>query len=194
MASIKLGLDQAILGGLDNSGGQKALTKEEVEKLLKHGAYDIFQDLNKDGTSEDESNKFISEDIDSILARRTKTIIHENTGSNAVGGAFSKASFKDTASPDVAGEGVDVDDPEFWTKVVGEVKEEEEEQLGKRKCAQQSYSEKDYLRKLDADIRESDSEEDVDDVDNSGFVSSEYNDSGESSDESFHLEMENLHL
>ena len=53
MASIKLGLDQAILGGLDNSGWQKALTKEEVEKLLKHGAYDIFQE-DKDGTSEDE--------------------------------------------------------------------------------------------------------------------------------------------
>ena len=155
------------------------MTKEQIEKLLKHGAYDIFKE-DKDGacrhpllhppalfcqpyshffspgTSEKESNDFISQDIDSILARRAKTVVHENTGSNsnAAGGTFSKASFKNTNSDGVDSAEVDVDDPDFWTKVVGDAKEEEDPQLGKRKRAQHSYSEKEYLKRLDAQIKD----------------------------------------
>jgi len=130
---MKMGLDQAVLQGIENNGGKDIMTKEEVEKLLKHGAYDIFKE-DKDGTSEKESNDFVSQDIDSILARRAKTVIHDNTGSNsnAAGGTFSKASFKSTSSDGVAAAEIDVDDPDFWTKVVGEAKKEEDEQLGKR--------------------------------------------------------------
>lgn len=72
MSSMKMGLDQAVLQGIENSGGKEIMTKEEVEKLLKHGAYDIFKE-DQDGTSEKESNDFVSQDIDSILARRAKT-------------------------------------------------------------------------------------------------------------------------
>lgn len=77
------------------------MTKEEVERLLRHGAYDIFNE-DKAGTSEAESNNFVQQDIDSILARRSKTIVHDNTGSssNAAGGTFSKASFKAPKTPD----------------------------------------------------------------------------------------------
>lgn len=109
MSSMKMGLDQAVLHGIENTGGNKdVMTKEEVEKLLRKGAYDIFKE------DKDESNDFVSQDIDSILERRAKTIVHENTGtkSKAAGGTFSKASFKnanETAE-------VDVDDPDFWTK------------------------------------------------------------------------------
>lgn len=95
---MKMGLDQAVLQGIENTGGNKdVMTKEEVEKLLKNGAYDIFKE-DKDGSGEKESNDFVSQDIDSILARRAKTIVHENTGSksSAAGGTFSKASFKNT--------------------------------------------------------------------------------------------------
>jgi hypothetical protein len=154
MSSMKMGLDQAVLQGIENSGGKDIMTKEEVEKLLKHGAYDIFKE-DQDGTSEKASNDFVSQDIDSILARRAKTVIHDNTGSNsnAAGGTFSKASFKNTSSDGVAVAEIDVDDPDFWTKVVGEAKKEEEEQLGKRKRGQQSYSEKDYHNRLNAAIR-----------------------------------------
>lgn len=98
MSSMKMGLDQAVLQGIENTGGNKdVMTKEEVEKLLKNGAYDIFKE-DKDGSGEKESNDFVSQDIDSILARRAKTIVHENTGSksSAAGGTFSKASFKNT--------------------------------------------------------------------------------------------------
>lgn len=125
------------------------------------------------GTSEKESNDFISQDIDSILARRAKTVVHENTGSNsnAAGGTFSKASFKNTNSDGVASAEVDIDDPDFWTKVVGEAKEEEDQQLGKRKRAQHSYSEKDYLKRLDAQIKDGVLGSDVDD---NASVSSEW--------------------
>jgi hypothetical protein len=125
------------------------------------------------GTSEKESNDFISQDIDSILARRAKTVVHENTGSNsnAAGGTFSKASFKNTNSDGVASAEVDVDDPDFWTKVIGEAKEEEDQQLGKRKRAQHSYSEKEYLKRLDAQIKDGILGSDVDD---NASVSSEW--------------------
>ena len=116
MSSMKMGLDQAVLQGIENTGGNKdIMTKEEVEKLLKHGAYDIFRE-DKDGSSEKESNDFISQDIDSILARRTKTVVHENTGSksNAAGGTFSKASFKNTNSDGIAAAEVDVGELDLW--------------------------------------------------------------------------------
>ncbi|KAL7538247.1 hypothetical protein ACHAXR_009189, partial [Thalassiosira sp. AJA248-18] len=189
MSSMKMGLDQAVLQGIENSGGKEIMTKDEVEKLLKHGAYDIFKE-DQDGTSEKESNDFVSQDIDSILARRAKTVVHENTGSNstAAGGTFSKASFKNTNTSDAAE--VDVDDPDFWTKVVGEAKEEEKEQLGKRKRVPQSYSEKEYLKRLDAAIKDGVEGSDVDD---NASLSSEYSDSGENSDdESLNLDNEAL--
>lgn len=118
MSSMKMGLDQAVLQGIENASGSDVMTKEEVEKLLKHGAYDIFAE-DKDGSSEKESKDFESQDIDSILARRAKTVVHDNTGSGsaAAGGTFSKASFKNTNSDGVAADEVDVDDPDFWTKV-----------------------------------------------------------------------------
>ena len=131
------------------------MTKDEIEKLLRHGAYDIFNE-EKTGSSEKESNDFIEQDIDSILERRTKTVIHENTGSksNAAGGTFSKASFKSmNAGTNETGD-VDVDDPDFWKKVVGEAKAEKlNDLLGKkRKQAKTNYNERDYERQIEAHL------------------------------------------
>jgi hypothetical protein len=121
MSSLKMGLDQAVLQGFEGgSQGEGALSKEEVEKLLRHGAYDIFNE-EKSGTADAESCAFVQQDIDSILERRAKTIVHDNTGSNsaAAGGTFSKASFKAPKTPDPKKSGetgesmdVDIDDPE----------------------------------------------------------------------------------
>lgn len=109
-SSVKMGLDQAVLHGIENADGDKStMTKEEMEKLLKNGAYDVF----KDGDGENEINDFISQDIDSILERRATTIVYNNDGSKTGGGTFSKASFK---SDDRGEAGVAVDDPDFWTK------------------------------------------------------------------------------
>ena len=43
-----------------------ALSKKELENLLKHGAYDIFRE-NQDGKGDEESIKFFETDIDQIL-------------------------------------------------------------------------------------------------------------------------------
>lgn len=128
------------------------MTKEEVERLLRHGAYDIFNE-EKAGAAEAESKDFIEQDIDSILERRARTVVHENTGSgsNAAGGTFSKASFIDPKTS--SGEGkaqddVDIEDPEFWKKMVGEAKQEAESVLKPRRRNKANYSEKYYERQL----------------------------------------------
>lgn len=105
------------------------MTKEEVEKLLRHGAYDMFRE-EQEGAAEKESNEFLNQDIDTILERRSTTLVHENTGtgSRAAGGKFSKASFNAASGIKSSHErdttDVDIDDPDFWTKMVGEAKEE----------------------------------------------------------------------
>ena len=125
MSSLKMGLDEAVLHGFQkNSSGEGAMTKDEIEKLLRHGAYDIMNE-HKAGTAEAESNAFKEQDIDSILSRRSRKVVHDNTGSGskAAGGTFSKASFVnktpskkgDTVDGQTATEDVDVNDPDFWT-------------------------------------------------------------------------------
>lgn len=113
-ASLKLGLDQAVLNQMEDSDGpavggkgKAALTSKEVDSLLKYGAYDIFRD------EDDAAQKFCEDDIDSILQRRTKTIVQETKE----GSSFAKASFaSESAVPDI-----DIDDPEFWKKIMPDV-------------------------------------------------------------------------
>ena len=129
------------------------MTKEEVERLLRHGAYDIFNE-EKTGSAEAESNAFIQQDIDSILQRRARTVVHENTGSggNAAGGTFSKASFVAPKTPsgnkDKQEEDVDIEDPDFWKKMVGEAKTETASVLKPRRRNMANYSEKVYEKQL----------------------------------------------
>ena len=156
-ASLKLGLDYAIMHNTSqnaqaitrkidlNNPSKKSdptealsLSNKEIEGLLKYGAYDIFHE-EKEGLSEQMSKNFNEADIESILERST-VIIHDgnsSTHSSSLGKKmpnFSKATF---ASDE---QGVDVDDPEFWTKVVGlTVDEDEEVKLGKRKCREKSF-------------------------------------------------------
>ncbi|KAG8231203.1 hypothetical protein J437_LFUL010900 [Ladona fulva] len=112
-ASLKLGLDRAVLqsmntaqGGKDPAGtaiGQKQLSKKEIEDLLKKGAYGAIMEEDNAG------DKFCEEDIDQILERRTQVITLE-TGEK--GSTFSKASF---ASSGIRSD-IDIDDPDFWKK------------------------------------------------------------------------------
>ncbi|OAQ34532.1 hypothetical protein K457DRAFT_773262 [Linnemannia elongata AG-77] len=112
-ASIKLGLDKAVLQKMDVMPSSddlsdmpkppSSLSKKEVEELLKKGAYGALLD------DDETSTKFCEEDIDQILERRTTVIKH--TG-NEKGSVFSKATFSSTPS----GEEVDVNDPQFWDK------------------------------------------------------------------------------
>jgi SNF2 family DNA or RNA helicase len=158
MSSLKMGLDQVVLKGFENgSSGEGALTKAEVERLLRVGAYDIFNE-EKTGEAEAESNNFVQQDIDSILQRRSHTIVHENTGSqsSAAGGTFSKASFKSKADGiNNVGEDVDIEDPDFWKKMIGEGNAEEgDETMEKRRTrVPMNYSEQDYHRQLNAALK-----------------------------------------
>lgn len=174
MSSLKMGLDQAVLTGFETgSSGEGAMTKEEVERLLRHGAYDIFNE-DKAGSAEAESNDFVQQDIDSILSRRSRKIVHGNTGSGsaAAGGTFSKASFvhktpskggdKDGASS----ADIDINDPDFWKKMVGEAKPEEESILKPRKRNQTNYNEKSWDKNLNKALRYDD-ETDFSDSDDS---------------------------
>jgi chromodomain-helicase-DNA-binding protein 7 len=109
-ASLKLGLDKAVLQSMNTSqGGNKSvdktnqLTKKEIEDLLKKGAYGALMDDDNAG------DKFCEEDIEHILQRRTTTVTVEQ---EKAGGSFSKASF---ASADTAAD-IAIDDPDFWAK------------------------------------------------------------------------------
>lgn len=105
-ASLKLGLDKAILQSMNTQGKEggntKQLSKKEIEDLLKKGAYGAVMDDDNAG------DKFCEEDIDSILQRRTQIITMESEK----GSTFSKASFASTKNRS----DIDVDDPDFWAK------------------------------------------------------------------------------
>jgi Superfamily II DNA/RNA helicases, SNF2 family len=116
LGSMKLGLDKAVLQGVENKR-ETSITEQEAERLLRFGAYDVLSE-DKNSTNENDSKSFMEEDIDTILLRRTKTQIHDRQISN--GFNFSKASFKPVNSDSLDGSlecDVDVDDPDFWTKI-----------------------------------------------------------------------------
>jgi len=108
-ASLKLGLDAAVLNNVDSgssdSSGKPKFTQKEVDVLLKQGAYGAFND---DDTA---AEKFHEENIDDILEHRTTRIVHENV---ATGSGFSKASFASESS----NAELDVNDPDFWKKLM----------------------------------------------------------------------------
>lgn len=126
-AGLKLGLDKAVLsrlgdeespvfGGSGGGNNLSSMSKEEIEELLKKGAYAALD--NED--DENESKNFCNEDIDSILQRRTQVILHGDDGKDvkvnpAEGSLFSKATFA-AAPGGPEGEQLEMNDPEFWEK------------------------------------------------------------------------------
>ena len=104
-ASMKLGLDKAVLQSVNNGQREPSghLSKLEVEELLKRGAYGALLD-------EDDSSRFCDEDIEVILERRTQVVTIDTIGQK--NSTFAKASF---ASSEGDSE-ISMDDPEFWQK------------------------------------------------------------------------------
>ena len=103
VASQKLGLEQAVMSG-DAKGGPK-LSKEELDRLLKEGAYAMLED-------DENEQKFCAENVDEILKTRARTVSTFVEGGGAMGGGFSKARFQVNEDDDV-----DINDPNFWTKM-----------------------------------------------------------------------------
>lgn len=107
-ASMKLGLDKAVLQSLGSSGKETAskqapMSKREVEELLKKGAYGALMSDDKAG------EEFCEEDIDQILQRRSKVVQLERANENST---FAKASFSMSNNRS----DIDLDDPNFWQK------------------------------------------------------------------------------
>ena len=111
-ASKKLGLEQAVLGTFEKEWEDDKPTQQEMEHLLKKGAYALLDDDNDEVTKQ-----FCADDIDSILAKRTRTRVVEGTKSaswlNKQGMVVSKSKFTSET-----GETLDMDDPLFWQKVM----------------------------------------------------------------------------
>uniref|UniRef100_A0A914GUG5 Chromodomain-helicase-DNA-binding protein 7 n=1 Tax=Globodera rostochiensis TaxID=31243 RepID=A0A914GUG5_GLORO len=103
-ASLKLGLDKAVLQSMLNNKGEnnQQMSRQEVEDLLRKGAYGAIMDDN-------EGTKFSEEDIDTILLRRTQTIRLEP---GVKGSTFAKASFTSSHNR----EDITIQDPDFWSK------------------------------------------------------------------------------
>ena len=97
------------------------MNKKEAETLLKYGAYDFFKE-EREGRTEELSNAFCEADIDQILEKNAKVITIDSQG----GSSFAKASFITDTSDEI-----DINDPNFWTKVVG-LKEQQQEEMGPR--------------------------------------------------------------
>mmetsp|Transcript_46978 Transcript_46978/g.109578 ORF Transcript_46978/g.109578 Transcript_46978/m.109578 type:complete len:2415 (-) Transcript_46978:291-7535(-) len=122
-ANQKLGLERAIIGrggfegslDADAEGGGKAkgvgkMKGREIEELLKHGAQKLFTDEH-----DQQIEQFGSDSIESILERASVTRKLDGLDEGA-DSTFARASF-------VANDGdtaVDMNDPDFWTKVLGD--------------------------------------------------------------------------
>lgn len=111
-ASRKLGLEQAILGTFEKDDEDDKPTQQEMEQLLKKGAYALLDDDNDEIIRE-----FCADDIESILAKRTRTRVVEGTKTaswlNKQGLVVSKSKFTSET-----GESLDLTDPDFWKKVM----------------------------------------------------------------------------
>ena len=188
MSSLKMGLDQAVLSGFEaGTSGESALSKDEVEKLLRHGAYGIFSEDQENPDAE--ANAFVQQDIDTILERRSRTVVHDNTGSHssAAGGTFSKARFSSTPAAGEkksTAEDVDVEDPDFWKKMVGEAKEEDDKddiEGQRRKRKVMNYSEGIYEKQTNSLLEDSDAEDDDEESGDEDYDSDDENENRERS-------------
>uniref|UniRef100_A0A0N5A2F6 ARID domain-containing protein n=1 Tax=Parastrongyloides trichosuri TaxID=131310 RepID=A0A0N5A2F6_PARTI len=89
-ASMKLGLDKAVLQSMSTKENPNQLSKKDIEELLKKGAYGALMDDDTEGK------------------KRTQTITHESV---TQGSTFSKATFSSGITDDI-----DINDPNFWSK------------------------------------------------------------------------------
>jgi superfamily II DNA/RNA helicase len=125
-ASRKLGLEQAVLGtrqfdAIEMDEAQEKKDKvdtKEMEQLLREGAYAVLMEED-DGEAED----FLADDIDKILQKRSHTTVTEAgptteswLNKKKKRGRTKKSVFKGQDDGDAAE--IDVNDPDFWKKVL----------------------------------------------------------------------------
>ncbi|KAK8899684.1 choline dehydrogenase 6 [Tritrichomonas musculus] len=104
-ASKKLALDHVILDGGNVSDQQ--MNASEIEKILRHGAYTMFNDSKDDDA---EIDKFVEADIDQILSSRTRRVQEDVVAGG--GSVFSTVTYKST------NDDLDINAPDFWSRVL----------------------------------------------------------------------------
>ncbi|KAJ3451916.1 kismet isoform c [Anaeramoeba flamelloides] len=115
-AAAASSLEQSLTSQISSKKNSKGkLNSQEINDLLKYGAYDLFHDNG-------DSEKFCEEDIDQILEGRTMKVTHgsnENKNDeNNKNSSFSRATF---VSED-ADTSLDINDPNFWQKLIPDKK------------------------------------------------------------------------
>ena len=121
-ASKKLGLDHALLDSVEISNNPK-LEAKEIEKLLRHGVYDIAKD------DDSAIDNFCAADIDQILDSHSKEL---SAALNQTSTNFTKAKF------DVEQDHLDLNAKDFWKQVLPNFKPKQET-LAPRRCRKQSH-------------------------------------------------------
>jgi len=125
-ASRKLGLEQAVLshymvsGDAPKTAADRRRYADDLEKILREGAYAMF-----DQECEKRAREFGEADIETILAKNTRVVdMTKSTGGDGdqrrsavlTHGTVNKTSF--TMRDGAGAAKVDLDDPEFWQKVL----------------------------------------------------------------------------
>ena len=124
-ASRKLGLEQALLGSRQFEGGEEddigngdeKMGAKEMETLLRQGAYAVLLDEDADAVKE-----FCEQDIDSILDQRAHVRVVEGQQTESwlnkkkKNLRASKSMFTGATAMEHAE--IDVNDPDFWMKVL----------------------------------------------------------------------------
>jgi len=134
-ASKKLGLEQAVLGEAAMGVGGKSLDPQELERMLRLGAY---HHLSKQDDDVADEQAFYAADIETLLAKNTRkvtvdgirgTVSLQLTHDTApAGGTTTTTTTTTTAASSSSAAGaaarskpIQVDDPDFWQKVLPKV-------------------------------------------------------------------------
>eukprot|EP00967_Tisochrysis_lutea_P131940 scaffold229827_cov30-Tisochrysis_lutea.AAC.1 len=117
-ANQKRGLEQAVIGHGDFSGRSSASSRagrrslgasdSEIERLLRLGAHVLAHGPSADA----ESERFAASSIEELLATHSVAIERDDQPNER--GTFSQATFISETAADVP----DLDDPDFWHKVL----------------------------------------------------------------------------
>ena len=115
IAGKKMALDTAVLGGEQSS--KDDLGADEVDALLRYGAYHLFQENENDEEEKKKDQVLQEEDIDEIL-KRASTVVHKDEESASGGSGFSKISFC-VSEKDAD---IDLNAEDFWERVLPDFK------------------------------------------------------------------------
>lgn len=155
VASKKLGLEMVVFSGDEENplgaNASKKLDVKEINHLLRYGAYQLFNTNEED--EKELENKLLTEDINAILDRATiikyeeNANLDENKSKQLIAG-LSKVTYQ-----------IDLEDDEFWEKVLPEHKSAKQliEQLKNEESLKTEEEKKVFLEDVKAivgDIKE----------------------------------------